>query len=162
MSRAIALPLSCRAFVRSCMAWRLIQNSALVPKNRASRKAVSAVTERSPLTMALIRVAGTRSAMARAFADMPNGFRNSSPKTSPGWVVTRLGVATPSVVVDNFDMVRTLLGPGEADAPLIVDADRMLAAALALHGFEAVRRRRPQIAEVAGVMKHVQLAPGLF
>ena len=37
---------------------------------RASRNAVSAVTERSHLTMVLIRVAGTRRAMARAFADV--------------------------------------------------------------------------------------------
>jgi hypothetical protein len=34
------------------MAWRFIHSSGLVRKNRASRKAVSAVTDRAPLTMA--------------------------------------------------------------------------------------------------------------
>jgi hypothetical protein len=34
------------------------------------------------------------------------------------------------VVIDDFDMNETLPGPGEADAPLIVDADRMLAATI--------------------------------
>jgi hypothetical protein len=31
-----------------------------------------------------------------------------------------LGVATPLVVIDDFDIGWTLLGPCEADAPLIV------------------------------------------
>ena len=38
----------------------------------------------------------------------------------------------------------------------------MPAATLALQGFQAVPWRRLEIAEVTGVMKHVQLAPGLF
>ena len=72
------------------------QNSALVPKNRDSRRAVSADTPRSPFTMAPIRVAGTRSANASAFTDIPNGFRNSSASTSPGCVVTRSSASTSS------------------------------------------------------------------
>src|ERR1019366_9396795 len=58
-------------------------------------------------------------AMASALTERPSGFRNSPASTSPGWVVTRLGVATPFVIVDDFDIGGTLLGPGEADAPLI-------------------------------------------
>ena len=49
------------------MAWRLTQNSALVPKKRANSNAVSAVTERSPLTIALIRVASTQSDGKRVY-----------------------------------------------------------------------------------------------
>src|SRR5438128_889746 len=98
--------------------------AALVAKKRASRSAVSAVTARSPLTMAPRRVAGTRKDSASAFTDMPSGWRNSALSTSPGCVVTRSGVATPLVIVRDFDIGRTLLGPWEADAPLIVDADR--------------------------------------
>src|ERR1700733_15849256 len=45
ISRAMAFPFSMRVFVRSCMACRFIQNSGLVSKKRARRKAVSAVTE---------------------------------------------------------------------------------------------------------------------
>jgi hypothetical protein len=35
--------------------------------------------------------------------------------------------ATPLLVIDDFDIGRTLLGPCETDAPLSVDADRVLA-----------------------------------
>jgi hypothetical protein len=72
-------------------ACRLIQNSGLVPKKRAKRKAVSAVTARSPLTMAPMRVAGTRKAIAKALTDIARVLRNSLFRTSPGWAVTRLG-----------------------------------------------------------------------
>src|SRR6202046_3918730 len=116
-------PLSIRALVRSWVACSVIQNSALVPKNRANRRAVSAVTDRSPLTMAPIRVAGTRKAIASALTDMQSGLRNSSLKISPGWVVTRFGVGTPLVVVDDFDIGRPFLRPYETNAPLIVDPD---------------------------------------
>jgi hypothetical protein len=40
-----------RARVRPCIACKFIQGSGLVPKKRANRKAVSAVTDRSPLAM---------------------------------------------------------------------------------------------------------------
>jgi len=149
-------------FVLAFAACKFIQNSGLVPKKRASRNAVSAVTERSPLTIAPMRVAGTRNAIASAFTDMPSGARNSAPSTSPGWVVTRLGVATPRVVVDDFDIGRTLLGPGEADPPLIVDADRVLSATVAGKGFEPVRGGCPQVIEGASVMQHVELSQRLL
>lgn len=109
---------SWRAFVRSCIACRLTQNSGLVPKNRASRSAVSAVTDRSPLMIAPMRVAGTRSAIASELADKLSGRKNSSARTSPGWAVTRLGVPTPLVVIDDFDIGRTFRRPLEADLPL--------------------------------------------
>jgi hypothetical protein len=130
-SRAIASPRSVRAFVRSCMACKFIQNSGLVPKKRAKRKAVSAVTARSPLTMAPMRVAGTRKAIAKALTDIANGLRNSSLSTSPGWEVTRLGVAMGLVVVDDFDIGRSFFGPSETDAPLIIDPDGVLSSTTA-------------------------------
>src|SRR5258706_4914126 len=99
-----------------------------------------------------MRVAGTRNAMASAFADIPRGRKNSSPSTSPGWVVTRLGIAAALVVVDDFDIGRTLLGPYETDAPLIVDADRMLAFSVCCKCFEPVRRGRAQIVDIARVI----------
>jgi len=71
-----------------------------------------------------------RNAMASAFTESPSGFRNSSASTSPGWVVTRLGVATALMIVDDFDIFRSLLRPSEANAPLVVDADRVLAPAI--------------------------------
>ena len=83
-SRWIFPPVSRRALVKSYIACKFIQNSGLVPKNRASRNAVSAVTDRSPLTIAPMRVVGTRKAIASAFTDMPSGRRNSPLSTSPG------------------------------------------------------------------------------
>ena len=108
------------------MACRLIQNSGLVPKKRAKRKAVSAVTARSPLTMAPTRVAGTRKAIAKALMDIFSGLRNYSLSTSPGWAVTRFGVAMALVVVDDFDIGRSFFGPNETNAPLIIDPNRVL------------------------------------
>jgi hypothetical protein len=77
-----------------------------------------------------MRVAGTRNAIASAFTDMPSGSRNSSLRISPGWLVTRLGVAIFLVVIDDFDIDRPFLGPSKADAPLIVDSNGILSLAL--------------------------------
>src|SRR6476646_2518091 len=74
--------------------------------------------------MAPMRVAGIRNAIAKAFTDIPSGLRNSSFSTSPGWVVTRLGVAIALVVVDDFDIGRSFFGPGETDAPPIKEAQQ--------------------------------------
>jgi hypothetical protein len=122
-----------------------------VPKKRANLKVVSALTEHSPLTMAPIRVAGTRSASASAWTEIHNGRRNSSANTSPGCVVTRSGVPTLSVVIDDFDMGWTLLGSMEADAPLVVDADRILALAVACEGFQPIARRSRNCGFVPGL-----------
>src|SRR5215471_18996033 len=114
--------------------------------------------------MAPMRVAGTRSAMASAFTDMSSGRRNSSRMISPGWVVTRFGAAILAdlVVVDDFDMGWTLLGPGETDPPLIVDADRMLTFTVACERFEPVARRGAQVIKLARGVDHVQFAPRRF
>ena len=86
---------------------------------RASRNAVSAVTERSPLTMAPIRVAATRGAMARAFADMPTASE------TPLQHFPRMGGHTRGdcdPVSGSSTIVRTLLGHATDRilAPLLV------------------------------------------
>jgi len=60
---------------RSYICCRFIQNSALFPKNRARRSAVSGLMARLPLTISPMRVAGTRSFIARAFCDRFRGLR---------------------------------------------------------------------------------------
>ena len=60
ISRSIRAAASRSAARKSCAACRFSQNSGELPKYRASRSAVSAVTPRLPLTMSLTRVAGTR------------------------------------------------------------------------------------------------------
>jgi hypothetical protein len=66
------------------------------------------------------------------------------------------------MIVDDFDMGRTLLGPIEAYAPLVVDPDRMLTAAVARQRFKPVRGRCPQVVKPAGAIEHVKLSQRLF
>jgi hypothetical protein len=85
----------------------LSQNSGVVPKYRARRSAVSAVTARGRFSRMIepIRVAGTRSASASALADSPSGCMNSSRSTSPGCVRMRPGRVPLSVVIDDLDIL---------------------------------------------------------
>jgi YD repeat-containing protein len=64
----------------------LIQNRSEVPKNRASRSAVSALIRRWPCTISLIRRAGTPICLASWYWLTPSGRRNSSSKISPGCI----------------------------------------------------------------------------
>jgi hypothetical protein len=60
-----------------------------------------------------MRVAGTRKAIAKPLTDIASGLSNSSLSTSPGWAVTRLGVAIALMVVDDFDIGGSFLSPGK-------------------------------------------------
>jgi hypothetical protein len=62
------------------------------------------------------------------------------------------------VVVHNFNLVRTVLTPDKAHAPLVVDADAVLPLAVALQGFELVAGRNPQAGQLGGRMQLQQLA----
>ena len=109
-----------------------------------------------------MRVAGTRNAIARAFADIPSGFRNSSSSTSPGCVVTRSGVPAAgiledSVVIDDLDLLGVLAGPTEADAPLVIDADRVLATAIPLQGLQSITGRQPKESQLNRGIDQLQL-----
>ncbi len=92
----------------------------------------------------------------------PRGLRNSSFRTSPGWAVTRLGVAIALVVVDDFDIGGAFLSPGETDAPLVIDADGMLAATVTGQRFEPVCGWRAQVVKSARGMEHVELSQCLL
>ena len=65
-------------------ACRLSQNSGLVPKYRAKRIAVSAVTPRLPRMISLMRMTGTSIALASDRWLMSSSSRNSLCKISPG------------------------------------------------------------------------------
>jgi hypothetical protein len=60
------------------------------------------------------------------------------------------------VIVDDFDVVRIAVLPAEADPPLIVDPNAVLARAVADQGF----RRDAQIVNRAGGVDQVELALG--
>ena len=62
-----------------------------------------------------------------------------------------------SVVVDDFDVVRIPVTPDEADAPLVVDADAVLALPAPRQPLETVRRREPQVVDAVGIVQHAEL-----
>src|SRR4051812_23936000 len=108
-------------------------------------------------------------ASARSLWDRAIGLRNSSRRISPGWVGSR-GVGTrtigaslaaiSSMVVHDFDVVRLVLGPDEADPVLVVDPNAVLALSIAGEGLEAFAGRDPEIGEALGGIELVELAKG--
>jgi hypothetical protein len=63
------------------------------------------------------------------------------------------------VVVNDLNFVRVSVSPYEADAPLIIDSNAVLAMAIAAQAFEPVSSRSGQIAELRGEMNLVELPP---
>ncbi|KRC17442.1 hypothetical protein ASE31_29915 [Acidovorax sp. Root217] len=62
------------------------------------------------------------------------------------------------MVIDDLDVLWSFWGPHEADSPLIVDADAVLALAVANQSFKSVARRNPQVEQLSGGVEHAQLA----
>jgi hypothetical protein len=65
---------------------------------------------------------------------------------------------SPLVVVSDLDVGGSGRGPGEADAPLVVDADAVLSLAVAVELFETVAGRDPQVVDGLGGVEDQQLA----
>ena len=51
------------------------------------------------------------------------------------------------MVISDFDFVRSVCFPDEADSPLIVDANGMLPFAVSFEGFESIARRNREMFE---------------
>lgn len=64
------------------------------------------------------------------------------------------------MVVDDLDVVCIAVVPAEADAPLVVDPDTVLAFSIASKRFEAVPRRCSQVVELPRAVQEEQLAAG--
>jgi len=62
------------------------------------------------------------------------------------------------VVIDDLDVVNTVVPPHEADPELRIDADAVPARALAAQCFEAVAGRCAQIVKVRGCVQLLQLS----
>jgi hypothetical protein len=62
------------------------------------------------------------------------------------------------VIVDNFHIVSVAIGPGEADPPLVIDADAVLTLAIAAKLLKPITRRRAQILERLGGVKDDEFA----
>src|SRR4051794_17041451 len=83
----------------------------------------------------------------------------SSRRCSPGWTGGRSRMDRSSVmVIDNLDALGAALRPGEADPPLVVDPDAVLADTVSPQGFQPVARRRRQVAQVLRRVDLAQLA----
>lgn len=54
------------------------------------------------------------------------------------------------MVVDDLDVLRTGVGPDEADPPLVVDADAVLPRSVTTQPFQPVAWKRPQVIERLG------------
>ena len=57
------------------------------------------------------------------------------------------------MVVDDFDLVALPFVPDEADAPLVVDPDAVLACALRSQSLQAICRRYAQVVEALGAVR---------
>jgi hypothetical protein len=64
------------------------------------------------------------------------------------------------VIIHDFDFICIAVAPYEAEPPLIVDADAVLAGAVALERLQSISRRNAKILQPLGCMKVEQLAPG--
>jgi hypothetical protein len=95
------------------------------------------------------RRGGTPIARARPFCVRPIDSMNSSSRTSPG-----LGLGICLVVIDDFDTVGASCCPGQADAPLPIDADAVLTCAVAFQGLQLVIRRHGEVLRHLGVVQH--------
>jgi hypothetical protein len=64
------------------------------------------------------------------------------------------------VVIDDLDIDRTFSRPDEADAPLVIDADAVLAPSIFLERLKMVSRRDPKILEHRRPVKLRKFAKG--
>ena len=62
------------------------------------------------------------------------------------------------MVVDDLDVIRVPVLPAKADAPLIVDANTVLARAVAFELFESVAGRHTQVLQLLGGINEANLA----
>src|SRR5690606_17071055 len=101
-----------------------------------------------------MRRGGTPMDTASLFCVIPKPSMNSSIRISPGWIGS---IRLLSVVVDEFDIVRSSLSPDETDAPLCVDSDAVLAPTIADALLQAIARRDPQILDVIRCVDQLKL-----
>src|SRR6185436_4333699 len=92
------------------------------------------------------------------------GFRNSSRSISPGCiggsVATIFICRASSVIVHDLNIGRSVVRPTEADAPLIIDPDRVLALPIPLQGFKPIGGRNPKITKPFSCIDCLELATG--
>lgn len=127
---------------RSQSCCRPSQKSALIPRTRDRRNAVSGVTERLPLIISFSRGYDTPRRRASSACVRPSGLTNSSRSISPGCVGGRFrGSRRPtalSVVVCDFDFAGMTILPDKTNAVLLIDANTVLALPVSQQRLQAV------------------------
>jgi hypothetical protein len=63
-----------------------------------------------------------------------------------------------SMVVNNLNIFGAVLAPTKTNSPLIVNANAMLAFAIAFKRFKPVRRRCQQVPSLCCIVQHLQFA----
>jgi hypothetical protein len=63
------------------------------------------------------------------------------------------------MVIHNFHVQRIFAVPSEANPPLVIYADAVLAFAVVFQGFQVVAIRHTQIIQAARLMQHQQFSP---
>ncbi len=61
------------------------------------------------------------------------------------------------VVIDDLDLLGVGAGPTEADTPLVVDSNRVLATAIPLQGLQSIARRKLKEGQLDGGIDQLQL-----
>jgi hypothetical protein len=64
------------------------------------------------------------------------------------------------VIVHDFYVVAVTVAPDKADAPLVVDPDRVLTLSLSSQGLQSIARRRSQDSQLSRGVKLQQFAQG--
>jgi hypothetical protein len=91
---------------------------------------------------------------------MPIGLSQSSSKMMPGCErgISRVMVFSPSVVINNFNLVGVPVKPHKAQSPLIVDANAVLTSTIADQSLQSVARRDAQEIQRGRSVQLLQLA----
>src|SRR5690606_32927439 len=101
-----------------------------------------------------MRRGGTPMDTASLFCVIPKPSMKSSIRISPGWMGS---IRSGSVVVDEFDIIRTSLSPDEAETPLRVHTDAVLTASITRQLLKTVARRNPEILDFLRRMDQLKL-----
>jgi hypothetical protein len=65
------------------------------------------------------------------------------------------------VVIHNLDFIRVPVTPRKANAPLVIDADAVLALPIAFQALQSVSRQRRERSDIRRRVKYVELAKSL-
>jgi hypothetical protein len=66
------------------------------------------------------------------------------------------------MVVHNFHVVRVVLSPDEADPPLIVEANAVLARSISRKRFQPIPRQVSEVAQAQSIVEEPEFAPRDF